>query len=80
MNLLLTRKPTDKTIGVPMGGTASAELADIRMYDILKDIIQRFEHKNNITFCARYRDDGIMYFDGTEEQIHTFFSNGKLSP
>ena len=66
-------------IGVPMGGTASAELADIRMYDILKDIIQRFEHKNNITFCARYRDDGIMYFDGTEEQIHAFFQTANLA-
>ena len=55
-----------------MGGTASAELADIRMYDILKDIIQRFEHKNNITFCARYRDDGIMYFEPKNKFIHFF--------
>ena len=31
-----------------MGGTASAEIADIRMYEILNDIIQRFQHKHKI--------------------------------
>ena len=49
------------------------------MYEILKDIIHRFEHINKITFCARYRDDGIMYFTGSEEQIQKFFQLANLT-
>ena len=60
-------------IGVPMGGAASAELADIRMFEILKNIVQKFEHREKIIMCSRYRDDGFFYYNGPESEIETFF-------
>ena len=50
-------------IGVPMGGAASGELADLRMFEILENILQRFRHKNKILFCSRYRDDGFLLYN-----------------
>lgn len=68
----------DKTykqlIGVPMGGACSAELADIRMFEILQnDILQKFIHKSNILLCKRYRDDIILLYKGNELEIHKLF-------
>ena len=60
-------------IGVPMGGSVSAELADIRMYEIFENILNKYEHKSKIIFCARYRDDIFLLHKGSEAEIHEFF-------
>ena len=61
-------------LGVPMGGSSSAELADIRMYEILKNILLEFEHRDKIITCYRYRDDGFLLYNGSENEILTFFN------
>ena len=45
-----------------MGGSGSAELADIRMYEILENIFTKFNRRNNILFCAGYRDDEFLLY------------------
>ena len=60
-------------LGVPMGGSLSAELADIRMYEILKNILLEFEHKDKIITCYRYRDDGFLLYKGSVNEIKDFF-------
>lgn len=60
-------------IGVPMGGSSSAELADIRMFEILESILNKFIHKDKILFCTRYRDDIFMLYNGPEHEIHELF-------
>ena len=57
-----------------MGGSASAELADIRMYEILENIFTKFNHRNNIIFCTRYRDDGFLLYKGKIEEIEELFN------
>ena len=56
-----------------MGGASSAELADIRMFEILENILASFPHRDKIVFCARYRDDGFILYNGTFEEMHEFF-------
>ena len=44
-------KTYKQVTGVPMGGGSSAELADIRMHQILDNILKKFKHKSNIILC-----------------------------
>ena len=60
-------------IGVPMGGSCSAELADLRMFEILENILTRFTKRNNIVFCTRFRDDALLLYRGSEHEIHELF-------
>ena len=60
-------------LGVPMGGSASAELADLRMYQIFESILSKYKFKSSILTCLRYRDDGFILHSGTAEQIQNLF-------
>lgn len=59
--------------GVPMGGAASAELADIRMFEILEHILSKYSHRDKIAFCGRYRDDGFILFNGNKNELQELF-------
>ena len=71
---MFTDKMYKQKVGVPMGGSSSAELADLRMYEILKNILYQFEHGNKILTCLGYRDDGFIIYKGSEEEIHSLFN------
>ena len=71
---MFTDKMYKQKVGVPMGGSSSAELADLRMYEILKNILYQFEHRNKILTCLGYRDDGFIFYKGSEEEIHSLFN------
>ena len=60
-------------VGVPMGGAASAELADLRMYEIFEGILRNFNNRNCIKLCRRFRDDGFLVMQTSLEEIHRFF-------
>ena len=64
-NKKMYRQKTD----VHMGGSPSAELADLRTFEILESVLNNFLHKNSI-FCTRYRDDGFLIYIGTVDVIH----------
>ena len=61
-------------IGVPMGSPASPSLTDIRMFEIITEIINTFQHKNLIIHLSIYRDDGFILFTGSEHELQTFFN------
>ena len=63
-------------IGVSMGSSASPELSDIRMYQITNYIMSQFRNADKVLFHGRYRDDGFIIFDGTNDQIIEFFNIG----
>ena len=56
-------------IGCAMGSTVSSEVSDIRMYQITQFIMTEFEHSDKVLFHGRYRDDGFMIFNGSEQEI-----------
>lgn len=60
-------------IGVPMGAPMSPSLTDIRMFEIMTDIIDRFAYKNNLIHLSVYRDDGFLLFTGSKEELVSFF-------
>ena len=60
-------------IGCAMGNKCSPSVIDTQMYEITNEIIEKFQHKNKILYHARYRDDGIILFNGTKEEILNFF-------
>lgn len=37
-------------LGIPMGGSASGELADLRMYQIFENILRKYKHKKSILY------------------------------
>ena len=61
-------------IGVAIGAVPSPECCDILMYQIMKNIFSKFEHRQKIAFYGRYRDDAAIIFEGTENEIKMFFS------
>ena len=63
-------------IGAPQGFIASPEICDIRMHEITSSLLSRFRFQENIPFFKRYRDDGIILFNGTREQITELFEIG----
>ena len=71
-----TGKYYKQTLGCSMGSPLSPELADMRMYKITDYIMAHFERANQVIFHGRYRDDGFIIFDGTQEQILQFFNIG----
>ncbi|XP_069122266.1 uncharacterized protein [Argopecten irradians] len=62
-----------QVIGAAMGAVPSPEICDLRMYEILKCIIERYPYRNSILLHYRYRDDGFMVFACSHEQIKLFF-------
>ena len=65
-----------QVIGAPQGFIASPEICDIRMHEITSSLLSRFRFQENILFFKRYRDDGIILFNGTREQITELFEIG----
>lgn len=63
-------------IGCSMGAVPSPELSDIRMYQITQLIVSKFKHAKKILFHGRFRDDGFIVFDGTENEMMEFFDIG----
>ena len=61
-------------IGVPMGSPASPSLTDIRMFEIITELVNTFPYKNKIIHLSIYRDDGFILYSGTKEELLTFFS------
>ena len=55
-----------------MGGVASGNLAKIRMFEVLEHIMESFPHRNKIAFCARFKEGGIILYNGTTEELEDF--------
>ena len=47
-------------IGCPMGSVVSPEISDIRAYELINSIIEKFPYKQNIILHRRFRDDGLI--------------------
>ena len=56
-------------IGAAIGAVPSPEICDILMYKIMKEILSKFEHRKNIFFYGRYRDDIILIYHGDSKEI-----------
>lgn len=67
-------------IGWAMGSTVSPEVSDIRMYQITQFIMREFEHSDKVIFHGRYRFDGFMIFNGSEQEILQFLEIEKKVP
>lgn len=52
-----------QTIGCSMGAVSSPEVSDIRAYQIIENILQKYPFKNQIKSHFRYRDDGLIIFE-----------------
>ena len=63
-----------QTIGTAIGAVPSPEICDILMFEILNNILSRFQNRNKIYYHGRYRDDGFIIFDGTKTEIEDFFN------
>ena len=64
-------------LGVAMGAAPSPEICDIRMFEITQDIINnKYQHKNKIKHHVRFRDDGMMVFYATRNEVEEFFRIG----
>ena len=61
-------------IGAAMGAVPSPEICDIRMHEITKQILCLYEHKQNILFHGRFRDDGFIIFNGNRNEAERFFT------
>lgn len=52
-------------LGASMGAVASPEVCDLHLFDILENIIIKYENKKKIVAHLRYRDDGFMAMKAT---------------
>ena len=57
-----------------MGAPMSPSLADLRMFEIISDILQRFPYRHNILHLSVYRDDGFILFNNNKENLIEFFN------
>ena len=60
-------------VGVPMGARPSPSLTDLRMFELISEILKKFTHSNKILHLSIYRDDGFIIFDGEEDEIKQLF-------
>ena len=60
-------------VGVVMGAHMSPSLADLRMFEIITEILGKFRHTQKIIHLSIYRDDGFFLFDGDENTLADFF-------
>lgn len=62
-------------IGCAMGAVPSPEICDIRAYEVIESILNKFHLKDNILFHCRFRDDGFILFNHCQiEDVHRLFS------
>ncbi|CAG2212620.1 unnamed protein product [Mytilus edulis] len=52
-----------QTCGIPMGAPMSPSLADLRMFEIITNILDIFPFKDNLALLSIYRDDGFILFN-----------------
>ena len=55
------------------GAPMSPSLADLRMFEIISNILELFPYSNNIIHLSVYRDDGFILFNGSKQDLETFF-------
>ena len=65
-------------LGASMGAVPSPEACDLRLFEILENIIKKYSHKNKIVAHFRYRDDGFMVIDATKSEILELFELANL--
>ena len=68
------KKYYKQKIGASMGSKCSPEITDIRTFEVIREIITMFETKDKIIFLGRYRDDGLITYSGSEEELLNLFS------
>ena len=56
-----------------MGSKCSPEICDIRAFEVIMEILNTFDYKNKIIVFGRYRDDGLLTYSGTEEELTKLF-------
>ena len=62
-----------QVVGASMGAIPSPEICDIRMLELLREILPRFRHHDKILLNKKYRDDGLILFHGTEKEARELF-------
>ena len=60
-------------IGCPMGSVVSPEISDMRAYELINSIIEKFPYKQNIILHRRFRDDGLIIYNGKADDLTNFF-------
>ncbi|CAG2250305.1 unnamed protein product [Mytilus edulis] len=63
-------------IGASMGSKCSPEICDIRAFEVLNEVIEKFKYKNKILFYGRYRDDAFIIAHSSREESKC--ANGKV--
>ncbi len=67
-------KFTNKTlVRASMGSKCSPSVCDVRAYQVINNVLDHFDTKDRIIFLGRFRDDGILTYSGSEEELHNFF-------
>lgn len=65
-------------VGCSMRAVPSQELSDIRMYQIEQLIVSKFKNTKKILYYGRFRDNGFIALDSTENEIMEFFDIGYI--
>ena len=60
-------------IGVAMGASHSPECSDITLFHLLERIEKKFPYLNKIILHKKYRDDGIILFSGSRDELQQFY-------
>lgn len=61
-------------VGAPQGAVPSPEICDIAIYRHINSILDRFQHGDKILLHKRFRDDGLILFNGTTSEIESLFT------
>ena len=61
-------------IGAAIVAIPSCEACAILMYQIMKEILSKYNGRKNIFFYGRYRDDGFIIYNGNINDIPDFFN------
>ena len=60
-------------LGSAIGACCAPECCNILMYQIMRDILSKFENKHKIFYYVRYMDDGFMIYNGGQHELFDFF-------
>ncbi|CAG2203449.1 unnamed protein product [Mytilus edulis] len=53
-----------------MGSKCSPEICDIRAFEVINEIIEKYKYKNKILFYGRYRDDAFIIAHSSREETN----------
>ncbi|VDI25469.1 Hypothetical predicted protein, partial [Mytilus galloprovincialis] len=59
-------------VGIPMGLAAAPWLTDLRMFEIISDILNRFQYSKDILMISIYGDDVFIIFNKSERHFMEF--------